>query len=90
VKCTYEHADRYTAQIEATLLANRLQQVIDELQIADTDIVGPAPAFMERLRGRYRWQVIVRSPRPDSLVSALTRDDLPAGWAVDMDPATTL
>ena len=90
VKCTYEHADRYTAQIEATLLANRLQQVIDELQIADTDIVGPAPAFMERLRGRYRWQLIVRSPRPDRLVSALTRDDLPAGWAVDMDPATTL
>ena len=90
VKCTYEHTDRYTAQIEATLLANRLQQVIDELQMADTDIVGPAPAFMERLRGRYRWQLIVRSPRPDRLVSALTRDDLPSGWAVDMDPATTL
>lgn len=90
VKCTYEHTDRYAAQIEATLLANRLQQVIDELQIADTDIVGPAPAFMERLRGRYRWQLIVRSPRPDRLVSALTRDDLPSGWAVDMDPATTL
>jgi primosomal protein N' (replication factor Y) len=90
VKCTYEHADRYSAQIEATLLANRLQQVIDELQMADTDIVGPAPAFMERLRGRYRWQLIVRSPHPSRLLGALTRDDLAAGWAVDMDPATTL
>jgi primosomal protein N' (replication factor Y) len=90
VKCTFEHADRYTAQIEATVLAERLQQLIQELHLTDTDIVGPAPAFMERLRGRYRWQVILRSSTPSMLVRALTSNDLPAGWSIDMDPADTL
>jgi primosomal protein N' (replication factor Y) len=90
VKCTFEHSDRYTAQIEATVLAERLQHLIQELHLTDTDIVGPAPAFMERLRGRYRWQVILRSPTPSLLIGALTRNDLPIGWSIDMDPAATL
>ncbi len=90
VKCTYEHGDRYTAQIEATVLAGRLQQLIADRDLEDTDIVGPAPAFMERLRGRYRWQIILRSPDPRPLIRALTADDLPSGWSIDVDPAGTL
>jgi primosomal protein N' (replication factor Y) len=90
VKCTFEHSDRYTAQIEATVLAERLQQLIQEFHLTDTDLVGPAPAFMERLRGRYRWQVILRSPDPSVLIGALTSNDLPIGWSIDMDHAATL
>jgi primosomal protein N' (replication factor Y) (superfamily II helicase) len=90
VKFTYEHADRYTAQVEATVLAERLERVIRALDASETDLVGPAPAFLERLRGRYRWQVILRSPNPPDVLRALTYDDLPAGWSVDVDPVSTL
>ena len=90
VKLTYEHNSRYTAQIEATVLAERLERAIQDQALPDTDIVGPAPAFMERLRGRYRWQVLVRSPDPRPILRALTADDLPHGWAVDVDPMTSL
>src|SRR5262249_23310568 len=55
VKYTYEHADRYTAQVEARVLADRLESLIRDQAAPDTDLVGPAPAFLERLRGRYRW-----------------------------------
>ncbi len=90
VKCTFEHTDRYSAQIEATVLCERLERAIRDLQLPDTDVVGPAPAFMERLRGRYRWQLILRSPDPRPLLRLLARDGLPRGWSVDVDPATSL
>ncbi|HLJ81704.1 MAG TPA: primosomal protein N', partial [Ktedonobacterales bacterium] len=90
VKCTYAHRDRYSAQIETTVLGERLERLISELGLSDTDIVGPAPAFLERLRGRYRWQIIIRSPDPRPLLRALSPADLPHGWSVDVDPATSL
>lgn len=90
VKFTYEHADRYSAQVEATVLAERLERHVTELALPETDLVGPAPAFMERLRGRYRWQLILRSPDPRPLLRGLSREDLPRGWSVDVDPATSL
>jgi primosomal protein N' (replication factor Y) (superfamily II helicase) len=90
VKCTYEHPDRYRAEIEATRLADRLAQLIYDAELVDTDIVGPAPAFLERLRSRYRWQLILRSPDPRLLIRALTDEGLSAGWSVDVDPTSTL
>ncbi len=90
VKCTFEHTDRYTAQIESSALAMRLERLLADTALADTDFVGPAPAFMERLRGRYRWQIILRSPDPAPLLDALTAVPLPLGWSIDVDPLSTL
>jgi primosomal protein N' (replication factor Y) len=84
------HSDRYTAEIEATRLAERLTQLVHDSNLEETDIVGPAPAFIERLRGRYRWQLILRSPDPCRVMNALTDEDLPRGWSVDIDPTSTL
>ena len=52
---------------------------------ADLRVTGPAPAFVRRLRGRYRWQLTVRGARPVDVVTEL---QLPRGWAVDVDPAS--
>jgi primosomal protein N' (replication factor Y) len=90
VRLTYARADRYAAQVEATALAARMESAIAALGLAETDIVGPAPAFLERLRGRYRWQIILRSPDPRPLLAALLAEGLPRGWAIDVDPASTL
>jgi primosomal protein N' (replication factor Y) len=90
VKLTFAHRARYTAQIEATVLGERLERLVAELRLPDTDLVGPAPAFLERLRAHYRWQLILRSPDPIPVLRALTRDDLPHGWSVDVDPMTNL
>ena len=90
VKYTFAHADRYTAQIEATVLGERLERLIRAHDLPETDLVGPAPAFMERLRGTYRWQLILRSPDPRPILRALASADLPHGWSVDVDPASTL
>ncbi len=91
VKCTYEHADRYTAQVEVTRLADRIEHILHEQGLPETDIVGPAPAFMERLRGRYRWQLILRSVDPIPILQVLAAEvELPRGWSIDIDPASSL
>ncbi len=91
VKYTYEHADRYTAQLEVTRLAERIEQILRDLGLPETDLVGPAPAFMERLRGRYRWQLILRSADPRPILQTLAAEvELPRGWSIDIDPASSL
>jgi len=57
------------------------------LGLPEIGLIGPAPAFFARLRGQYRWQVIVRGNDP----AVLLRDvRLPLGWRVDVDPVSLL
>jgi primosomal protein N' (replication factor Y) len=86
VKFTYSHTSRHRCQNEALLLCERLTEWIERLQLVNTDIVGPAPALMERLRGKYRWQMIVRGPDLHRLLRVV---DAP-GWEIDIDPISVL
>lgn len=86
VKFTYSHENRHRCQNEALLLCERLYDWIDRLGMTDTDIVGPAPALMERLRGKYRWQMILRGPDLHPLLRVI---DAP-GWDIDIDPVSTI
>ena len=90
VKFTYSHEDRYACQVEATALYNTLNQLVSDMGLVDTDLVGPAPAFMERLREQYRWQIIARGPDLRPLLSNVAPEELPRGWSVNIDPMSTL
>jgi primosomal protein N' (replication factor Y) (superfamily II helicase) len=50
-------------------------------------LVGPAPAYLRRLRGRYRWQILVAAPTPERLLAGCS---FPPGWTVDVDPTSLL
>lgn len=57
-------------------------------------ILGPAPAALAKLRGRYRWQVMLRTPKFEAMRRLLEEklpyleEQLPPGVAlhVDVDP----
>ncbi|MBC7317303.1 MAG: hypothetical protein H5T70_12850 [Chloroflexi bacterium] len=53
----------------------------------ETDLIGPAPCFFSRERGRWRWQLLVRGPNPQELLRDV---HLPLGWRVDVDPQSLL
>jgi primosomal protein N' (replication factor Y) len=59
-----------------------LTQEIDSQGIG-IELIGPAPAFIHRLRGRFRWQLILRGSDLSEFLSPIT---LPQGWTVDIDP----
>ena len=46
-------------------------------------VIGPAPAFISRLHGYYRWQIIICGSAPIELVRDMV---FPQGWIVDIDP----
>jgi primosomal protein N' (replication factor Y) len=89
-KLLYTSHDRYAAQVEATTMSAALERAVRERSLSDTDVVGPAPAFIERLRGKYRWQVILRGPDPTSALRALPADTSWWGWSVDVDAMSSL
>ena len=65
----------------------RLKNEIDSKSIQDTTIIGPSPMFFNKVRGRFRWQIILRSPDPTVVLADL---QLPQGWIVDIDPISLL
>jgi primosomal protein N' (replication factor Y) len=81
----YAHTNAKRCQEEAERLCQLITEERDRRGLADTEFIGPSPAFAQRVRGRYRWQIVVRSPDPLDLLSHLT---LPQGWSVDIDPVS--
>jgi len=69
----------------AAALRYRLREMGLEGQASS--LLGPAPAFFERYRGYYRWQLLLRAPEPSAVLRGL---DIPLGWRIDIDPLTTL
>jgi primosomal protein N' (replication factor Y) len=48
-------------------------------------VMGPAPAFIHRLRGEYRWQLTLKG---DGLARARHLAPRGKGWSYDVDPVT--
>ena len=79
----YSHTNDALCQREAERMKRLLSQEIDSQGIADIELIGPAPAFIHRLRGRFRWQLILRG---SDLSAFLAQIPFPQGWAIDIDP----
>ena len=79
----YTHTNDALCQREAERMKQHLIGKRDAKGISNLDLIGPAPAFVHRLRGRYRWQLIVRGTGLSSLIAQIP---MPQGWVVDIDP----
>ena len=87
VHMTYLHTNPSACQREAQKMGRVLRQRAYSLGLTDVEVVGPAPAFPERVRGRYRWHVILRGRNLHPFLEGVT---IPQGWTVDVDPVTVL
>ena len=83
----YSHTNDALGQKEATRVEKLLIEERDARGIADLTIIGPAPAFIHRLRGRFRWQLILRGSELSAFLSPVP---LPAGWTIDIDPVSVV
>jgi primosomal protein N' (replication factor Y) len=80
---TYANTNDNRCREEASKLAILIKEEQARLGLAGIELIGPAPAYVHRLRGRYRWKLIVRGTE---LSPFLSRIPLPSGWTVDIDP----
>ncbi|MBA7629012.1 Primosomal protein N' [subsurface metagenome] len=83
VSLVYSHTNDALCQREAERMKRLLIEERDSRGIADLSLIGPAPAFIHRLRGRFRWQLILRGSEPAAFVSQIP---IPPGWTVDVAP----
>ncbi len=86
-KLIYDDADNSRARSEAEQMAERLRKALASSGLPAANLIGPAPPFFARLRGRYRWQILVRHPAPPTLLRSV---QIPAGWRVEVDPVSVL
>ena len=78
--------------------AARVGQILRKPAGRSLQIMGPAPAPLERLRGEYRMQLLVRAGSRKEMQEALgealaelEREPIrAAGVAIDVDPMSTL
>ena len=83
----FHHTNERRCREEAERMAELLRRRKEERGYHDLSVVGPSPAFFRRVRGRYRWQIFVRGPRPQKLLWGVF---FPEGWIIDMDPVNLL
>jgi primosomal protein N' (replication factor Y) len=82
----YRHENERSAAIESEMMAREIVRQARALDLR-LDLLGPTPAFAAKLRGKFQWQIVLRSTDLEAML-----DDLPVrpGWIVDIDPQSML
>ena len=88
IRFSYRNPSEDVCIEESEAMAEQLSEHLQARGIAG-DLLGPAPAFVAKIRGDYQWQIVVRAT-PDDV--GLILDGLPVrpGWVVDVDPMNLL
>jgi primosomal protein N' (replication factor Y) len=88
IKLTVGLPDHLAAEHEAAAMADRLRAACTSATAAGNRVavLGPAPAYIARRGGRWRWNVVLRGDRPVEVLGT------PPGapWSIDVDPDSLL
>lgn len=74
-------------QTNARSSAHDLARALLESGLA-IEVTGPSPAFIEKAKNKYRWQIIVKAKQRQELVKAIRM--LPKNCSYDIDPTNLL
>jgi primosomal protein N' (replication factor Y) len=86
VRLEYRHSDAAQAEKAAQDLLKRIHQWLASEGRKATHVIGPGPPFYARLKGNYRWQIILRGPDPRSLLRGRQLRD----WRIEVNPPNLL
>lgn len=80
IKLIYEDSSPKNAENEAKKLSDLLRK-------EGFTILGPSPSYILRLKGRYRWQILIKDAgkKPIDLLKFI-----PKAWSIDIDPKNTI
>ena len=94
-RLVFSHTNAEYALQTAKDMAVRINNEILRTAAPRSQVLGPVQAFPARLSGRWRWQLILRSPEPEKVIrNVLSPDPEKAraplkpdqGWEIDIDP----
>lgn len=79
----------YKTEAAAIKNAKKLAADLKARSNSDIQILGPTPAFYERTRDTYRWQLVIKSPKRSALIDLLKHVP-PSHWQAELDPISLL
>ena len=56
-------------------------------EFSNIEILGPTPGYPSKMRGRFKWNVVLKGPELRNFFSTI---DIPQGWVVDVDPISII
>ena len=84
----YQDTNPTACQQQAITAARLLRQRIHAQGLTDVQVIGPAPGIPERVRGRYRWRLILRGRNLHRFLEGV---ELPSrDVTIDVDPVHLL
>ena len=86
-RLTYRHGNQERGLEHASQMATDLRTRRDAAGRPDPDVLGPTPAYVRRVRGEYRWHILLRGRDPRALLEQVA---LGRRWSVDIDPVSLL
>lgn len=79
----------YKTEAAAIRNAQQFARTLRQASAPDVQLLGPTPAFYERQRDTYRWQIVLKSPKRQHLIDALAHLP-PTHWQYELDPISLL
>lgn len=79
----------YKTEAGAAKAAGELKNQLQKSAPKSVTVLGPSPAFYERVRDSYRWQIIAKSPHREDLIKLLDQVP-PVKWQAELDPVSLL
>lgn len=79
----------YKTEAAAIRNAQQLARTLRAQLPNDVQLLGPTPAFYERQRDTYRWQLVLKAPHRHHLQEALKHLP-PTHWQYELDPMSLL
>jgi primosomal protein N' (replication factor Y) len=82
---TYASPDSEQAAATARDAAEEMASSLLGEHVEGVRLLGPSPAFIHRLRGEYRWQLVLKGERLERVRHLAPRG---RGWSYDVDPVS--
>ncbi len=79
----------YKTEKTAVENSKKIARILRQHAPKHVQILGPTPAFYERVRDTYRWQLVVKSPNRQDLIN-LAHHIPHAHWQTELDPISLL
>jgi primosomal protein N' (replication factor Y) len=85
IKLTFEHKDPNKAKKEAYTLKEKLV-VSCKLPVVNCQVLGPAPAFISKIKGKYRWNILIKIKMQNAKCKMQLLSVVPPDWKIDINP----
>lgn len=83
----FTHVNNTNCQKHASEASKNLRRILRDNDLGNIEILGPAPGMPKKLRGKYRWHILIRGTNIHRLLNQYSAKSL---CVVDVDPMHVL